>query len=94
MGEVTAVRQVETKDGVAWLEARQHDRRIRGSAGVRLNVRPFGTEELTKAVDRQLLDLVHKLTTSVIALAGQTLGIFVGQDAALGGHHRFTGVVL
>ena len=94
VGEVTAMRQVKPQNRVPWLKARQHHSRVGRSTGVRLNVRPFGAKEFTEPIDRELLNLVHKFAATIVALAWKTLGVFVGQDAALSGHHRFTCVVL
>ena len=38
-----------------------------------------GAEELLEPVDRELLDLVHHLTPTVIALAGIPFGVLVGE---------------
>ena len=92
--QVTAVSEVKPEDGVARLEAREHDCRIRRGARVRLHVGPRGAEKFAQAVDRELLHLVHKLTSAVVALAGKALGVLVGQNASLCGHDGFTGVVL
>ena len=43
----------------------------------------LGAEDLLRAVDRELLDLVHHLAAAVVALARIALGVLVGQDRAL-----------
>src|SRR5690606_4068392 len=53
-------------------------------ARVRLDVREARAEEFLESVDRDLLDLVDELASAVVALAGVTLGVLVGEDAALG----------
>ena len=44
---------------------------------MRLNVGVLSLKKLTKTVNRNLLDLVHHLTTAVIPSSGITLGVFV-----------------
>ena len=46
-------------------------------AGVRLDVRVLGAEELLRAVDRELLDLVDDLAAAVVPLARVALGVLV-----------------
>ena len=93
MSQVSAMCQVESEDGVAWLEAREHDSRIGGGARVRLHVGPRSTKKPAQTVNGKLLHLVHELTTAVVALAGKAFSVFVGQDASLCSHHGFTGVI-
>ena len=57
-------------------------------ARVGLYVGIFGAEEAAGPLDGNALHLVDKLAAAIIALAGQSLGIFVGEHAAHGGHHR------
>ena len=51
-------------------------------------------EQLLGPLDGQLLNGINVLTTAVIPLAGQTLGVFVGEHGTLGLHHRTGGKVL
>ncbi len=60
---------------------------------MRLNVRVECAEQLSGSVDRQILGLVHELTTAVVALAGQPFGVLVREDTADSLHHRGTGEV-
>jgi hypothetical protein len=55
---------------------------------VRLHVRVLGAEELLRAVDRELLDLVDDLAAAVVALAGIALGVLVRRHGADGLEHR------
>ncbi len=87
MRQVTAVGKVETHNLVARIEASHKYGRVGLRAGVRLHVGPRSPKKLLRAVDGELLDLVHHFTTTVVALAGQALGVFVGQHAAGGFHH-------
>ena len=94
VGQVAAVGEVHRQDGVARLEAGIIDRLIGRGPGMRLDVGVLGAEELLGPVDRQPLDLVDELATAVIPLAGQTLGVLVGQDRADGLHDGGAGVIL
>ena len=84
VGEVAALAEVKTHEGVAGVEDSHRDGHVGLGAGVRLHVGPFGSVELLQAVDGQLLDLVHDLATAVVALAGITLCILVGADGSHG----------
>ena len=55
-----------------------------------LHIGPFGTEKLLEALDSDALALIHHLAAAVIAVAGITLGILVGQTRAHGTHHLVT----
>lgn len=54
----------------------------------------LGAEERLDPVDRELLDDVDVLATAVVAAAGVTLGVLVGQHRALGLEHRDRSEVL
>ena len=53
-----------------------------------LDIGVIAAEELLRALDGQSLHHVHALTSAVIALAGITLGVFVGQHRAHRHHNR------
>ncbi len=76
---MAAVRQIHAEDRVARLQERGHRGEVRLRAGVRLHVRVLGAEELLRAIDRELLDLVDDLAAAVVALARQSLGVLVGE---------------
>ena len=80
--EVAAVRELEREDRVARLQHRHVDGHVRLSAGVRLDVRVLGAEELLRAVDRELLDLVDDLAAAVVPLAGIALRVLVRRRRA------------
>src|SRR3954462_13783220 len=61
---------------------------------MRLDIDMLGPEELLGPVASQVLHDVHVLATSVVAAAGITFGILVGQHAADRLHHCQAGVVL
>ena len=88
------MRQRHAEDGVARLQQREVHGLVGLRAAVRLHVGVVGAEQLLQAVDGQLLGNVHVLATTVVALARVTLGVLVGQLAALRFHHHRAGVVL
>ena len=55
-------------------------------AGMGLDVGVLCTEQLAGALDGDVLHLIHIGTAAVVALAGQALGVLVGEDAAHSGH--------
>ncbi len=57
-------------------------------ARVRLDVRVLGAEELLRAVDRELLDLVDDLAAAVVAAAGIALRVLVRRGGADRLEHR------
>ena len=92
--EVAAVRQLEAQDRVARLQQRVVDGRVGLRAGVRLDVRVLGAEQLLRAVDRELLGDVDVLAAAVVAPARVALGVLVRQHAALALQHRLRHEVL
>ena len=80
--EVAAVRELHPEDRVARVAQRHVDGVVRLRAGVRLDVRVVGAEQRLGAVDRELLGDVDPLAAAVVALAGQALGVLVGEDRA------------
>ncbi|MCY1554788.1 hypothetical protein D9M68_913890 [compost metagenome] len=61
---------------------------------MRLDVGVVGAEQLLGPVYCKLLDDIHMLAATVVALARITFGVLVGQLGALGLHHLRAGVVL
>ena len=76
------MRELEREDRVARLERGHVDGHVRLRARVRLHVRVLGAEELLRAVDRDLLDLVDDLAAAVVAPAGIALGVLVRRHRA------------
>src|SRR5438477_7990816 len=77
MGEMAAMRQREAEQRVAELgdgEIRGH---VRLRARMRLHIRMLGAEQLLRAIDRELLDLIDNLTAAVVALPRQAFGVLV-----------------
>ena len=59
-----------------------------------LDVGRLGAEELLGPFDGQIFDHIHKFAAAVIALAGVTLGIFIGEGGADGFHNRLADEIL
>lgn len=89
MGQVAAVREIQAEDGVAWLENGREGRSIGLRTGVRLHVHLLGAEELAGAVAGEVLDDVGVFASTVVAAAGVSLGVFIGEDRAGGLEHSF-----
>src|ERR1017187_10038029 len=94
MGEMAAVRQVQSHDGVA----RRHHRPVGGLVGlrtrVRLHVHILRAEDLLGALARQVLHHVGVLATAVITLARIALRVFVGEHAGGGFQHGLGSKIL
>ena len=90
---MAAVAQVHTQKFVAGVEHRGEDGGVGLRAGVGLDVGVFGIEEQFGAVDGDELDFVDVLATAIPAFAGVTLGVLVGEHAALGLHDGRVGEV-
>ena len=88
VGQVAALGQVHPHDGVAQIQQGEVDRQVGLRARVGLHVGVLCAEQLAGPADGDVLHLVHIGTAAVIALAGQALGVLIGQHAAHGGHHR------
>ena len=79
MREVATLRKVHAEECVARLEKREKHGGVRGSSAVRLHVCVIRTEQLLRAIDRKLLDLVDHFTATVVALARQPFRVLVRQ---------------
>ena len=82
VGQMAAVGEVHAHVGVAGLEHRLEGREVRARAGVGLDVRVLGAEELAGALTGDLLGLVNAVAAAVVTLAGIALGVLVGQAGA------------
>jgi len=92
--EVAAVRQVETHEGVAGLQAGEENGHVGLCARVGLDVGPFGAVDPADALDGQVLHLVHHLAAAVITRCGIALGVLVRKHRAHGLHHLIADEVL
>ncbi len=88
MREVTAVGEVEAQQSLPRRHQRVQHRGVGLGAGVRLHVGEVGAEQRLGPIAGDVLHDVDVLATAVVAAAGQALGVFVGQHAALGLQHR------
>ena len=89
MGEMAAVGKVEAENGVAGLEDGGVGRGVGLGAGVGLDVDVVSAEELASAVAGQVFDNVGVFAAAVVAAAGISLGVFVGEDGAGSLEHGF-----
>src|ERR1035438_4178747 len=80
--EVSAMREVQSENGVPRLNDRGVSGHVGGGTGVRLHVGVLGAEQLLGAVACQVLHYVGKFASAVIALAGIAFGVLVGEDGA------------
>ena len=89
VSEVSAMRQVQTENGVAGLQHCGVGFHVGLRSGVRLHVGVFRPEELLGAFARQILDDVGELAAAVVTLAGIAFGVLVGEHRAHGFEHGF-----
>ena len=86
--QVSAVGKVHAQNGIAGVEQGKIHGGIRLRAAVRLYVGMIAPEQLFATLDREIFHDVDILTAAVIAFAGQTLCIFVGEVGTHRRHHR------
>ena len=89
VGEVTAVSEVHTENGIAGLEQCEVNGGVSLCAGVRLNVYEFGTEQLLCAFDCDIFGDVYLFTAAVVTLARITFGVLIGENGAHSRHNGF-----
>ena len=94
VGEVAAVVEAQREDRVPGLEHGHVHGHVRLRARVRLDVRVLRAEQLLRAVDRELLDLVHHLAAAVVPLARIPLRVLVRRNARDRLEHARPGEVL
>lgn len=94
VGEVAAVGQGQSHDGIAGLGEGTVGFHIGTGARVRLNIGAVCAEELFGAVDGEVFDLVGDLLAFIVAFARVAFGVFIGQAASGGFHHGLGDVVL
>ena len=88
VGQMAALAEIHAHDSVARLQQGKVHRHVGLRAGVGLYIGMLRAEELFRPLDGEGLHLVHILAAAVVACAGITLGVLVGQMAAHGLHHR------
>ena len=94
VGQVAAVRKLESHHRVAGVQQRVIDGDVRLRARMRLHIRVLGAEQLDRALDRQPLGDVDVLAAAVVALARIALGVLVGEHRSLALQHRHRDEVL
>ena len=87
VGEMAAAGEVQSHVGIARLQKREKHGLIGLGAGMRLHIGEGAVEKLPGAFDRQVLGNIHILAAAIVAAPRIALGIFVGQDRALGFQH-------
>ena len=88
MGQVSAVGQTHAHHGITGLQQSQLNRHIGLSARMGLDIGKFRAKQRFCPVNAKLLDLIHHMTAAIVALAGQALGIFVGENGTHGSDDR------
>ena len=91
---MAAVVERHPHDRVAGIEHRHVGGVVGLGAGVGLDVRVLGAEQLLGPIDRQLLGDVDLLAAAVIAASGIALGVLVGEHRAGRVEHRLGDEVL
>ena len=81
--QVAAVREIKAEDGVSGVDGGVHGRGVRSRTRMRLHIGVRRVEQRLEPVDRDVLDDVDELAAAVVALARVTLGVLVGEYAAL-----------
>ena len=81
--QMSAIRQIHAEDRVARLKESKEHRHIRLCARVRLHIRPVCSEELLRAVDRELFRHIDVFTAAVVTLTGIPLRVLVRENTAL-----------
>ncbi len=94
VGQVTAVGQIHAHNRVAGLEQGEEDGEVGLGTGVGLDVGMGRAEQFFDPIDGDLFDFVHEFAAAVVALAGQTFRVLVGQHRSLRRHHGGGGEIL
>src|SRR5690349_4597306 len=80
---MAAMSERHTEHRIARVQGREKHRLVRLCSRMRLNVRVTGSEQLFRAIDRELLGDVDVLAAAVITLPGITFGVLVRKHRAL-----------
>ena len=86
--------QIKSHKGVAGIENRQQNGGVGLGTGVGLNIGKLGAEKLLHTLAGKVLNNVYHFATAIIAFAGKTFCILVGQTAAHGLHYLVAHKVL
>ena len=90
MGQMSAVIQIHTHNGIAGLQHSELHCHICLCSGMGLYIGIITSKQLLGTFDRQILDDIHALTTTVISLAGISFRIFIGQWTSHSCHNSLT----
>lgn len=93
MGEVAAVEEVHAGDHVAGIKECVVDRKVGGAARIGLNIDVLDPKEGFGTLDCFGLDLVDVGIAAIVAMTGEALRVFVGEDRAHGFEHCLTNIV-
>ena len=94
VAEMAAMVELHGQHAVAGSQQSHVRGLVGGRAGVGLNIGVFSAKELFGAGDGDLLGDVDEFAAAVVAGAGQSLGVFVGEDGAHRRQHGLADVVL
>ena len=94
VAEMAAVGQIHAQHRVAGLEQGKEHRQVGVGTGMWLDVGIIAAEQLAGPLAGDLLRHIHGVAAAVVALAGVTLGVLVGQAGAHSQHDGGTDDVL
>ena len=94
VGQMPACGEIEPHERVAGLHQCHEHFGIGGRTGMRLHIGETAAEQLCHPIDRHTLGDIDELAATVVALARQAFGIFVGQHRALRFEHGAADKVL
>ncbi len=87
MSKVAAVGEVHGENFISGLKDGEIDGGVRLGAGMRLDVRVVGSEELFRALDCEGFHDIDVFAAPIPAFAGVALGVFICEQRALRFHH-------
>lgn len=82
MGKMAAVVKAHTHNGIAGLKQGKINGRVCLRARMRLHIGVTRAEKFARSFDRDIFNDINILAAAVITLAGQTLGILIGEHTA------------
>lgn len=91
VGQMTAMREIHAQNRVPRFQQGEVGSHVGLRPRVRLDVGAVGAEQRQGPVDGQLFRAIDKFTSAIVAFLRVTLGILVGQNAALGRHDGAAG---
>ena len=92
--QMTALLQVHAENGIAGFEHGKIHGLIGAGTAVRLNVDMFGTKQLLCTFDGETFNNVDAFAATIVAFAGITFSVFVGQNTACGTQNSLADKVL